>query len=288
MQCSQALLGVIHTIHDGIAGDDLGIRVRRVFGELLDHCRLGALHRATGRNSRLGTGWCRPHADYLPLKVLPQEIQGFVCLAVKRILLNQRLQSRNRSRIRLPQIIEAPDLKFPLAQHLLHFEQPLFALRHQFLVVRILQDQVAILLLCPLGVRVVPVRLLHLLVLDVGNLQLRLGCLRHVGKEGLEIAILLLRLRQRRGSTLRIPRVAHRQLGPRDELRVGIRVDQCLQRHPRHVKAVVLHGIHRPVEQHLVRLLGSNIRQGINRFLVRAGHREHQQHARKRNRGNST
>src|SRR5437660_9669157 len=72
VQCSETLLGIIHAIHDGIARDDLGVRFRRVFGELLDHCRLRNFRRTSRWNTRPGARWRRSYAVDFPLKVLPQ------------------------------------------------------------------------------------------------------------------------------------------------------------------------------------------------------------------------
>ena len=94
----------------------------------------------------------------------------------------------------------------------------------------------------------------HLLIVDVRHLQLRLGRLWHVGEESAEILVLDLGLLHRGRAALGVPRIRHRQFGARDKFRIRIGVDQRLQRHPRHIKAVVLHGIHRPVEQHLIGL----------------------------------
>ena len=228
-----------------------------------------------------------PQSRNLSFIVLPQQIERLIGPAVERIFFHQRLQTRDRRRIGLAQVVETSNLKFALAQHFLHFQQTLLRLRHQ-LAVRILQNHLSIFVLGALGVRVIAIRLLHLLIMNVGDLQLRLRRFRHVGEEYLEVTVLLLRLRQSRGSTLRIPRVAHRQLGARDELRIRISVDQGLQRQPRHVEAIVPHGVHGLVEQNFVRLLRPEIGQRVYRLLVGAANGDHQQHAQHKTQRNST
>src|SRR5580658_9425242 len=149
-------------------------------------------------------------------------------MAVERIFIHQRLQARHGRGIGLAHVIEASDFEFALGEDFLHFEQPLLAFGDHFLVVGILQDQVAILIFRALGVGVVAVRFFHLLVLDVGDLELRLGRFRHVGEEGFKVAVFLLGLGQRGGATLGVPGVTDRQFGAGDELGVGIGVDQRL------------------------------------------------------------
>ncbi len=88
-------------------------------------------------------------------------------------------------------------------------------------------------------------------------------------------------------SALCVPGIGHRQLGAGDVLRVGIGIDQGLQSDSRHVEAVVLHRIHGPVEQHLVRLLGTDVGQWIVDLLVGAGDGENER-AKQKNDRNTT
>ena len=123
---------------------------------------------------------------------------------------------------------------------------------------------------------VVAIRLFHLLIVDVGNFQLRFRRLRHIGKEGFKILIFDFGLRQRCSSAFRIPGIGHGQFGASNVFRVWISIDQGLQRNPRHVEAVMLHGIHSAIEQNLVRLLGAHIGQRIVNLLISAGHTQNQ------------
>ena len=134
-----------------------------------------------------------------------------------------------------------------------------------------MQNYLAILIFSALGVRVIAVGFLHLLVMDVGDLQLRFSRFRHVGEEDLEIVVFLLGLRQRGSSTFRIPGIADCQLGARDEFRIRIGVDQRLERQPRHVETIVPHRVHGLVEQHLVGLLRTHAGQRVDGLLVGAG-----------------
>ena len=99
--------------------------------------------------------------------------------------------------------------------------------------------------------------------MDVGDLQLRFGRLRHVGEEDFEIVVLLLGLCQSRGATFRVPGIADSQFGASDVLRIWVRVNQSLQSEPRHVEAVMPHGVHSFVEQNFVRLLRSDVGQRV-------------------------
>ena len=100
--------------------------------------------------------------------------------------------------------------------------------------------------------------------MDVGDLQLRFGRFRHVGKEDLEIAVFLLGLRQGSRAALGVPGIADRQLGAGNVFRIRIGVDQGLQGQARHVEAVVPHGVHGLVEQDLVRLLRPDLGQRVH------------------------
>ena len=117
----------------------------------------------------------------------------------------------------------------------------------------------------------VAIRLFHLLIMDVGELELCLGRLRHVGEEGFKILVFDFGLGQRGGTALGVPGISHRQLGARNVFRIRIGVDQGLQRHSRDFEAVVLHRVHGPVKQYLVGLLGAEVRQRVLNLLVGAG-----------------
>ena len=125
---------------------------------------------------------------------------------------------------------------------------------------------------------VVAIRLFHFLIVDVRDLQLCLGrFLRHIREKGDEILILDLGLLHRRRTALGVPRIRHRQLRAGDKFRIRIGVDQRLQRHTRHVEAIVLHGVHRAIEQDFVGLFRSDVGQWIHRLLVSASDRQSQQ-----------
>jgi len=219
----------------------------------------------------------------LSFVILPEKIQSFIGLAVERILFHQGTQPRDRRRIRLPKVIEPSDSKFAIRQHFLDLQQPLLGLGDQLAVGK-LQDQIPILILGSLGVGVVAVRLFHLLILDVGNLQLRLSRFRHVGKECDEVFVFLFGLRQGSGAAFGVPGIAHRQFGARDEFRIGISIDQRLQGDSGHIEAVMPHRVHGLVKKNLVRLFGPDIRQRVHRLLVSASGRDQQQRAQHRDR----
>src|SRR5581483_5368488 len=152
----------------------------------------------------------------------------------------------------------------------------LFRFRKKF-AVGILLDELLIFLFGAHSMGEVAVRLLHLLVVDVGDLELRLGGLGHVGEESLEIAIVGFGLCKSGAAAFGVPRIGFRKLGARDEFGIRIGVDQGLQNHPGLIEAVVLHLVHGAVEQHLVGLLGAYVREGIVDLLVRTGCRNQQQ-----------
>ena len=160
-----------------------------------------------------------------------------------------------------------PDDVLPLGQHLLHLQQPLLGLRHQR-AVRKLHDELAILFFGAPGVGRIAVRLLHLLVMDVGDLHLRFRRLGHIGEEGDEVLVLAFGLRHGGGAAFLVPGIANRQLGAGHILRIGIGIDQRLQAQPGDIVLVVLHRIHGAVEQHLVWLFGIDIGNRVLRLLA--------------------
>ena len=108
-----------------------------------------------------------------------------------------------------------------------------------------------------------------------------------LGKKVIEILVFDFGLRQRGDAAFGVPGIGHRQFGAGDEFRIRIGVDQGLQGDPRHVEAVVLHGVHGAVEQDLVGLLGADVRQRIVDLLVGAGDGQ-SQHAQQKNDRNTT
>jgi hypothetical protein len=57
-------------------------------------------------------------------------------------------------------------------------------------------------------------------------------------------------------------------------IRIRVGVDQGLQGHAGDVEAVVLHRIHGAVEEHLVGLLGADVRQRVVDLLIGAANAE--------------
>ncbi len=285
MQGCQTFLRVVGAVHDWIPGENFRVGVGRTLGELLDHSAL------CGFVLHVGVGADAPD---LSLVVLTQQKQSLVGLAVERVLLHQRTQACNRRRIGLPKVVKPSNSEFAIRQHFLHLQQALLSLGYQ-LAVGELQDQIPVLILGALGVRVVAVRLFHLLILDVGNLQLRLSRFRHVGKERDvsrfrhvgkerdEVLVFLFGLRQGGRAAFGVPGIAYRQLGASDEFGIRISIDQSLQRDSGHVEAVMPHRVHGLVKQDLVRLLGPDIRQRINRLFVGTSGCDQQQRAQHRN-----
>ncbi len=100
MQGRKALLGVIGALHDRIAREDLRISLGSLLGQLLIHVGLHLFADTT--RLRAGFHASGPGAElrHLPFVVLPKNEQRLIGLAVERIFLHQRLQSRDRCRIR--------------------------------------------------------------------------------------------------------------------------------------------------------------------------------------------
>jgi len=114
-----------------------------------------------------------------------------------------------------------------LRQDLLHFEQALFGLGHQF-AVRELKNQLPVFFFRAHSVSEVTVRFLHLLIVDIGDLQLRFGRFGHVGEEGYKVLVFKLGLSERSCSAFGIPGVTYRQFGARNVFRIRIGIDQGL------------------------------------------------------------
>src|SRR5205807_6586664 len=107
-------------------------------------------------------------------------------------------------------------------------------------------------------------------------------------EEGNEVLVFKFGLSQGRGAALGVPGIADLQLSASNVLRIGVGVDQGLQGHACHVEAVVLHGVHGTVEQHLVRLLGADVRQWVIDLLVSTGSSQEQQYSQQSNQRNTT
>ena len=217
MQGGQPLLRIIRPIHHRVASQDLLVWLRGLLRQLINVFRLIRFPGAASRQSVLVAR--RSLADTLDLSfvVLSQQVKRLVRAAVERILLYKRLQARDGCRIRLAQVVEPSNFKFAIAQNFLHFQQPLLGLRHQ-LTVGELENHFAILILGACRMGIVAIGFLHLLEVDVRNLQLRFCCLRHVRKESLKIAVFLFRLRHSSRPAFRIPGICQRQFGAGHEL----------------------------------------------------------------------
>ena len=207
MQRGQPLLGIVITIHQRITRDDLRIFSARLFRQFSDVLALASLAGAATRQAVLVA--CRSTSDARDLRfeVLSQQKKRLIRPAVQRVFIHQRLQARNRCRIRFAQIVEPSNAEFPVSQHFLHLQQLLLGFRHQ-LAVGIGQDQLAVFIFRAFGVGEVAIRFFHLLVMNVGDLQLRLSGFRHIGEEDFKVAVLLLRLGQGRSPPFGVPRVA--------------------------------------------------------------------------------
>ncbi len=114
----------------------------------------------------------------------------------------------------------------------------------------------------------VAVRLLHLLVIDVGHLHLRLGRFGGGREEGDEILVFGLGLRQSRRTALFEPGVAHRQLGAHPVLRLGIGVQHGLQIQPGHIEPALLQRDHGLVEEFLIGLLRIHIGKRVGAQIL--------------------
>ena len=158
--------------------------------------------------------------------------------------------------------IERADGVLPRCQDLLRLAQALLGARHQCGVGELLDHQ-PVFLLGALGVGWIAVRLLHLHVVDVGDLHLRFGGFGLIGEEGDEVLVLGLRLLQRCCAAFLVPGIADGQLGAHLVLRFGIGVQQGLQIQAGHVELALLERGHGLVEQLLIRLLGGDAGQRI-------------------------
>src|SRR5581483_121551 len=139
------------------------------------------------------------------------------------------------------------------------------------LAVRVLLDEIAIFLFRTRGMREVAIGLLHLAIMDVGDLELGFRRFRHVREEGLEVLVFVFGLCERGGATFGVPRVANRQLGASDKLGIWISVDEGLQREARDVVLAGFHRLHGAVEEDLVGLFGIHRRDGILDLFIAAG-----------------
>jgi hypothetical protein len=102
----------------------------------------------------------------------------------------------------LAQVVELSDAELALGEDFLNFHQTNFCFGNELAFGK-LEDQVAILIFGATGVSEVAIRLFHFLIVNVGDLKLCFGRLRHVGEEGDEVFVFDLGLRQRGGSTSR-------------------------------------------------------------------------------------
>ena len=239
----QPVAGIFHMGSHRIAGDDFGVGFG---GPVLVDSAQSLLDRAGNIGHDLdGVG--------LAGIGIANAQQGLVALGVQRVGIHHSLQARNGSGVILPASVIEANLGFALGQNLLHVAQLLLGAGRQRRV-REQIDHRAVLPLGVLGVRIVAVRLLHLLVVDVAHLHLRLGGFRGIREEGNEVLVLGLGLSEGRGAALLEPGVAHGQLGAHPVLGVGIGVEHGLQVKPRHVVAALLHGDHGLVEELLVGL----------------------------------
>ena len=112
--------------------------------------------------------------------------------------------------------------------------------------------------------------------MNIRDLQLGFSGLGHVRKEGLEIGVFLLRLRQAGSASFCVPGIRQCQFCAGNVFRIRVRVDKRLHVETGNVEMIVLHRVHAAVEEHNVRLLGINLRQRISDLLVGASGRERQ------------
>ena len=136
----------------------------------------------------------------------------------------------------------------PLGQHFLHLTQTLLCLGHQLGILGPLLDQLTVFVLRTHGVRIVAVRFLHLLVVHVGDFELRLSSLGELRKESDEVLVFDFSLLVGRGCTLGVPGIAHCELRAGDKFGIRIGIDEGLQGNASDVVLALFHRIHRAVE----------------------------------------
>ena len=151
-----------------------------------------------------------------------------VGLAVQRIPRNHRTQSRTRRPLVALYVIIVCNPVVALGQNFLHIAQVLLRLVRQRIVGIFLQKSLILVFRGP-RLRAITVRLLHLPVMRIRHLQLRVRGFRHEREEHDEIFVRLNCLRGVGCPALFEIRVPDPQLGLRQILAVGIRVDQRLQ-----------------------------------------------------------